>query len=227
MTAATVAPVPPGALLCLSATALCCATTRSLILIAVLAKLHLMSDVTRILNAIERGDPHASEQLLPVVYDELRKLAAARMAQEAPGQTLQATALVHEAYLRLVGGDADQHWGSRAHFFAAAAEAMRRILIENARRKGRIKHGGGQKRIALERLSLASAAEPDELLILDDALSKLSREEPDAAQLIKLRFFAGMSVEEAAQTLRISRSSAYEHWTYARAWLQHEIYGKD
>jgi RNA polymerase sigma factor (TIGR02999 family) len=186
-----------------------------------------MSEVTRILSAIEHGDPHAAEQLLPLVYDELRKLAAQRMAQEAPGQTLQATALVHEAYLRLVDVEKVQSWDSRGHFFAAAAEAMRRILIETARGKQRLKRGGDRKRVDLENLHLASNAAPDELLVLDEMIVKLGAEDPDAAQIIKLRYFAGMSIEEAAQLMGIARSSAYEHWAYARAWLRCALLGKD
>lgn len=186
----------------------------------------IMTEITRILSAIDHGDPQAAEQLLPLVYDELRRLAAQKMAQEAPGQTLEATALVHEAYLRLVDVDQVQHWHSRGHFFAAAAEAMRRILIDNARRKGRLKRGGARKRVDLESADLISRASPDELLIIDDALSKLAGEEPDAAQLVKLRYFAGLSVEQAAEMIGIARSSAYEHWAYARAWLHHEIYGR-
>jgi RNA polymerase sigma factor (TIGR02999 family) len=190
-----------------------------------------MSEVTRILSAIEQGAPHAAEQLLPLVYDELKKLAAQKIAQESPGQTLQATALVHEAYLRLVaGGDASSarglHWDSRGHFFAAAAEAMRRILIDNARRKGRAKRGGARKRVDLDDADLFSLAPPDELLLIDEAISKLEREDARAAQLVRLRYFAGVSVEEAAEMSGLSRSSAYEHWSYARAWLHCELYGQ-
>jgi RNA polymerase sigma factor (TIGR02999 family) len=186
-----------------------------------------MSDVTRILSAIEQGDPHAAEQLLPLVYDELRKLAAERMAQEKPGQTLQATALVHEAYLRLVDVERAQHWNSRGHFFAAAAEAMRRILVENARRKGRQKRGGARRqRVDLDSQELVSQATPDELLLLDDALATLTAEEPEAGQLVKLRYFAGLSVEQAAELLGLSRTTAYEHWAYARVWLHAELYGR-
>jgi RNA polymerase sigma factor (TIGR02999 family) len=182
-----------------------------------------MNDVTRILSAIEQGDPHAAAQLLPLVYDELRQLAAAKLAHEKPGQTLQATALVHEAYLRLVDVDQVQNWQSRGHFVAAAAEAMRRILIDNARRKKRQKRGSGLNKRDLDDVDLACTAAPDELLALDDALTKLAAEDPTAAQLVKLRYFAGLSVEEAAATLRIARSSAYEHWAYARAWLRCEL----
>ena len=179
-----------------------------------------MSDVTRILSAIEEGDPHAAEQLLPLVYDELRKLAAAKMAQEKSGQTLQATALVHEAYLRLVGGEAASHWNSRGHFIAAAAEAMRRILVDNARRKQTEKHGGKRKRLDLSRAEPITQADPEAILDLDEALTILAGEDPEAAQVAKLRLFAGLSVEEAAQVLSTSRASAYRQWTYARAWLQ-------
>ena len=182
-----------------------------------------MSDVTRILAQIESGDPQAAEQLLPVVYSELRKLAAARLAQEKPGLTLQATALVHEAYLRLVDVKAPQHWDNHGHFFAAAAEAMRRILVDGARRKGRLKHGGKLKRVNLESADVVSSASPDELLDIDEALSKLAVEDPEAAKLVKLRFFAGLSIGESADVLGLSRSTAYELWGYARAWLQCDL----
>jgi RNA polymerase sigma factor (TIGR02999 family) len=179
-----------------------------------------MSDLTHILSAIEQGDPHAAQQLLPLVYEELRKLAAQRLAQEAPGQTLQATALVHEAYLRLVGAAGEEHWNSRGHFFAAAAEAMRRILVESARRKRADKHGGAHHRIDLADVAGASPAEPDRWLLLDDALTLLRQEDPAAAEVAKLRLFAGVSADEAATLLGISRATAFRHWTYARAWLQ-------
>jgi RNA polymerase sigma factor (TIGR02999 family) len=181
--------------------------------------LDLMSDVTRILSAIEQGDPAAAEQLLPLVYDELRRLAAQKLAHEQPGQTLQATALVHEPYLRLVGGAPDAHWNSRGHFFAAAAEAMRRILVENARRKKTEKHGGKRKRIDLSQAEPFDQADPDALLDLDELLTLLAAEDPEAAGVAKLRIFAGLSVEETAQALSTSRASAYRQWTYARAWL--------
>ena len=184
-----------------------------------------MNDVTRILSAIEQGDPHAPAQLLPLVYDELRQLAAQRLAQEKPGQTLQATALVHEAYLRLVAGQMTPHWDSKAHFFAAAAEAMRRILIDNARSKSRLKRGGDRQRVDLNHAEVVSVAAPDELLLIDEAISKLATDDPQAAQLVRLRYFAGLSVEEAAELSGLSRSSAYEHWAYARAWLHNELYG--
>ncbi len=178
-----------------------------------------MADVTQILNAIEQGDPHAAEQLLPLVYDELRELAAAKLAQEKPGQTLQTTALVHEAYLRLIGGEPDVHWNSRGHFIAAAAEAMRRILVENARRKKTEKHGGKHKRIDLSQAEPITHADPDALLDLDEVLSLLASEDPEAAEIAKLRIFVGLSVEEAAQALSTSRANAYRQWAYARAWL--------
>src|SRR5262245_60157999 len=181
--------------------------------------LDLMSEVTRILTAIERGDPHAAGELLPLVYEELRQLAAHKMAQEAAGQTLQPTALVHEAYLRLVGGEDESHWDNRGHFIAAAAEAMRRILIDNARRKKCEKHGGGRRRVELPDLPAADQ-DPDDLLALDDALAKLAEEDPAAAEVVKLRLYTGLSVEETAEALGLSRAHAYRHWTYARAWLR-------
>jgi RNA polymerase sigma factor (TIGR02999 family) len=186
-----------------------------------------MSDVTRILSAIEQGDPHAAEQLLPLVYDELRRLAAQKLAREAPGQTLEATALVHEAYLRLVGEGQEQHWDSRGHFFAAAAEAMRRILVENARRKSSRKHGGGLVRQDLDDLQLASPELGEELLALDEALSRLAVKDPVKAELVKLRHFAGLTIEEAARALGISPTTANRYWAYARAWLHQEITGGD
>jgi RNA polymerase sigma factor (TIGR02999 family) len=182
-----------------------------------------MTEVTQILSAIEQGDPHAAEQLLPLVYAELRRLAAQKLAQEKPGQTLQATALVHEAYLRLVDEEKPVHWNSRGHFFAAAAEAMRRILVENARRKKAQKRGGARKRVDLADADLVSHSNPDALLVLDDALSLLAEEDPDAAGVAKLRLFAGLSVEDASQALGISRATAFRHWTYARAWLQAQL----
>jgi RNA polymerase sigma factor (TIGR02999 family) len=182
-----------------------------------------MSDVTRILSAIEQGDPHAAEELLPLVYDELRKLAAVRMAQEKPGQTLQATALVHEAYLRLVDAAKAQHWGSRGHFFAAAAESMRRILVERARKKKRLRHGGGRRRVALQdAVSLADSPQ-DDLLALDEALTRLAAREPAKAELVKLRYFAGLPIDEVADLMHISRSTAKRYWAFARAWLLAEI----
>jgi RNA polymerase sigma factor (TIGR02999 family) len=190
-----------------------------------------MSEVTRILQAVQQGDPQAGSQLLPLVYDELRRLAAQRLTREAPGQTLQPTALVHEAYLRLVAsprresGEGEPHWDGRAHFFAACAEAMRRILVENARRKKRLRHGGGRQRVELEELDLAIRETPEEVLALDEALAQLAREDASAADVIKLHYFAGLSVEEAATALGISRASAYRHWTYARAWLRCALRG--
>jgi RNA polymerase sigma factor (TIGR02999 family) len=178
-----------------------------------------MSEVTRILSAIEEGDPHAAAQLLPLVYDELRRLAAQRLAQEKPGQTLQATALVHEAYLRLVDVEKAQHFNSRGHFFAAAAEAMRRILVESARRKGRAKRGGGQRRVPLEEAALPIDDRAEELLALDEALGELARQEPVKAELVKLRYFAGLTLEEAAACLNISVATAKRYWAVARAWL--------
>ncbi len=184
-----------------------------------------MSDVTSILSAIERGDPLASEQLLPLVYDELRKLAAAKLAQENPGQTLQATALVHEAYVRLVDVVKAQEWDSRGHFFAAAAEAMRRILVDRARAKGSAKRGGTLKRLDIDAVDLATKADPLELLAIDDALAKLAREDPSAAKLVELRYFAGLTVDEAGKALGMSTATAYRHWNYARAWLHGELLG--
>ena len=179
-----------------------------------------MSDVTRILSAIEQGDPHAAEQLLPLVYDELRKLAAQRLAQEKPGQTLQATALVHEAYLRLVDTERTQHWNSRAHFFGAAAEAMRRILVDQARRKLAEKRGGHGRRVALDAADVGFTSPADDLLDIDDALTRLAAEDLEAARLIQLRYFAGLSIEDAAEAIGVSRSTAYEHWSYARVRLK-------
>ena len=180
-----------------------------------------MTDVTRILTAIEQGDAQAADELLPLVYEELRLLAAQKMAQESPGQTLQATALVHEAYIRLVGSK-DGNWNSRGHFFAAAAEAMRRILIENARRKGRRKYGGEHRRVDIDAEELAIEAPSDDLIALDEALEKLSTKDKVKADLVKLRYFAGLTCDQAAKILGISRSTAYEHWAYARAWLHAE-----
>ncbi len=179
-----------------------------------------MNEVTRILCAVQQGDGHAAEQLLPLVYAELRKLAAQKLAQESPGQTLQATALVHEAYLRLVNVEKVQGWDSRGHFFAAAAEAMRRILIESARGKRRLKRGGGRKRLSMESIEPASTAPLDELIVIDDLLDKLAGEDADAVQIVKLHSFAGLSIGEAARLMGISRTTAYEHWAYARAWLR-------
>jgi RNA polymerase sigma factor (TIGR02999 family) len=182
-----------------------------------------MSEVTRILSAIEQGDPRAAEQLLPLVYDELRRLAAGKMAREAPGQTLQATALVHEAYLRLMDGETARHWDSQGHFFAAAAQAMRRILIDNARRKQADKHGGGWQRQELLDSELAIDSTGEDLLAVDAALSRLATREPVIARLVELRFFAGLTLKEAAERLDLPERTAYRHWAYARAWLRCEI----
>jgi len=182
-----------------------------------------MSDVTRILSQIEQGDARAAEQLLPLVYDELRKLAAARLAQEQPGQTLQATALVHEAYLQLVGPANAAGFQGRRHFFAAAAEAMRRILVGNARRKLAVKHGGGMERADVDLNRLAADAEGDKLLALDAALNRLAQEHPEKVELVKLRYFANLTISQAAEALGISTATADRHWAYARAWLQQEM----
>jgi RNA polymerase sigma factor (TIGR02999 family) len=182
-----------------------------------------MSEITQILCAIEQGDPHAAEQLLPLVYDELRQLAAQKMAQEKPGQTLQATALVHEAYLRLVDAASAPRWNSRGHFFAAAAEAMRRILIEKARRKNRSKHGGDRQRLELDEALCVSDPPTEDLLGLDVALTRLESVDALAAKLVKLRFFAGLSMPEAAQALGISLRTAERNWTYAKSWLHREL----
>jgi RNA polymerase sigma factor (TIGR02999 family) len=182
-----------------------------------------MSDVTHILSAVEQGDPHAAEQLLPLVYDELRKLAAEKMAHEKPGQTLEATALVHEVYIRLVDTEKAQHWNGRGHFFAAAAEAMRRILINRARDKHRLKRGGERKKVDLDRIEAALETPPEDLLAFDEALEKLARQDRTCAELVRLRFFAGLSVGEAAEALEISPRTADRYWAYARAWLYEEL----
>jgi RNA polymerase sigma factor (TIGR02999 family) len=184
-----------------------------------------VTDVTRILAAIEGGDPSAAARLLPLVYDELRALAAARLAGEKPGQTLQATALVHEAYVRLVGRDAPQDWNGRGHFFGAAAEAMRRIMVESARRKKSLKRGGDRDRADFDLANLADPEQPDEVLAIDDALAGLAAADPQAAELVKLRYFVGLSVPDSAATLGISTRSAERLWTYARAWLRRAIEG--
>jgi RNA polymerase sigma factor (TIGR02999 family) len=184
---------------------------------------HDRSDLTRLIEAVGQGDPQAARDLLPVVYDELRRLAAQRLAHETPGQTFEATALVHEAYLRLVGSDPERPWNGRGHFFAAAAEAMRRILVENARRKRRFRHGGGLDRIDLDRIDLAADQASDELLALSEALDRLSVEEPTVAEVVKLRYFAGLSIEEAASVLGVSVRTANRHWAYARAWLFQQL----
>jgi RNA polymerase sigma factor (TIGR02999 family) len=182
-----------------------------------------MSEVTRLLSAIEQGDPHAADQLLPLVYAELRQLAAQRLAQEKPGQTLQATALVHEAYLRLVGTEQGQRWNSRGHFFAAAAEAMRRILVEQARHKHRQKHGGERRRVDLDEALGVAEPPADDLLSLDEALSRLERLDPLAAKLVQLRFFAGLTMPQTAEALGIPLRTAERNWTYARTWLHREL----
>jgi RNA polymerase sigma factor (TIGR02999 family) len=182
-----------------------------------------MADVTRLLDAAAAGDPAAATELLPLVYDELRKLAAAKMAAEKPGQTLQATALVHEAYARLVAGDPDRQWNGRGHFFAAAAEAMRRILINQARDKQRVKRGGGRARLDLDGLAIADGASDDQLLALDEALDLLARDNPSGAELVKLRFFSGLTQQEAATALGLPRRTADRLWAYARAWLYERL----
>ena len=185
-----------------------------------------MSDVTRVIEAAQRGDPKAAAELLPLVYDELRKLAACRMANEAAGNTLQPTALVHEAWLKLVGND-NPKFAGRAHFFAAAAEAMRRILIDRARSKRAQRHGGGQARVNIQQLDLASPGADDQLLAVNDALEKLAAQDPLEAELVKLRYFAGLTVEEAARMLEISPRTARNYWAHARTWLYHEIIVRD
>jgi RNA polymerase sigma factor (TIGR02999 family) len=186
-----------------------------------------MSDVSQILSRIESGDPSAAEQLMPLVYEELRKLAAARLAHERPGQTLQATALVHDAYLRLIGpADRDpQHWNDRGHFFAAAAEAMRRLLVERARHKKSIRHGGGRQRIDLEmQLCISADGDGDDtVLAINDALERLRAEEPEAAQVVTLRYFAGLTIKEVAAAMNISVRTVNRHWSYARTWLYHDL----
>ncbi len=183
-----------------------------------------MTDVTRLLNAIAAGNPAAAGELLPRVYDELRRLAAAKLAREGPGQTLEPTALVHEAYLRLVGPDGALHFDSRRHFFAAAAEAMRRVLVENARRKGSAKHGGGRRRVDLDQVAAPDSSFED-LVSLDEALERLRAESPARAELVKLRFFAGLTMAEAAEVLGVSLATAERHWAYARAWLYAALHG--
>jgi len=183
--------------------------------------------ITRILSAVEQGDPQAAEELLPLIYGELRKLAAQKMAGENAGHTLQATALVHEAYLRLVGGQNAQSWNSRGHFFAAAAEAMRRILVERARRNMRVRHGGGRKKLDLDQLDLAREEPAAKVLALNEALERLTAEDPDAAEIVKLRYFAGLTLEEAAAARDISLRTASRHWSYAKAWLYQQLIEPD
>jgi RNA polymerase sigma factor (TIGR02999 family) len=185
-----------------------------------------MSEVTRILSAINQGDPQAASQLLPLVYEELRKLAAQKLARETPGQTLQPTALVHEAYLRLVGEDEERHWDSRGHFFAAAAEAMRRILVESARRKKRARHGGDLQRVDLRDEDVPVRPPPDEIIALDEALTRLAEEDLEAARVVQLHFFAGLSIDQAAGVLGVSRATAYRQWNYGRAWLRCALDGE-
>jgi RNA polymerase sigma factor (TIGR02999 family) len=185
-----------------------------------------MSEVSQVLDAIGQGDPSAAAQLLPLIYAELRRLAAAYLAREGPGHTLQPTALVHEAYLRLVGTADERHWNSRGHFFGAAAQAMRRILVESARRKQSAKHGGAGQRLDLEEHDVPVTPPPEELLALDEALVRLAAEDADAARVVDLHFFAGLSIEEAADVLGVSRATAYRQWAYARAWLRCELGGE-
>jgi RNA polymerase sigma factor (TIGR02999 family) len=195
-----------------------------------------MNEVTRVLSDLAQGDARAAADLLPLVYDHLRRLAAAQMAREKPGQTLDATALVHEAYLRLVQPrpaspeDATPPaatWANRRHFFAAAAEAMRRILVENARRKGRVRHGGGRRRVPLHEPAAAAGAAPDDLIAFDDALATLARDDPQVAEVVQLHVFTGLSIAEAGEVLGLSRATAYRHWSFARAWLRCELAGED
>jgi RNA polymerase sigma factor (TIGR02999 family) len=178
-----------------------------------------MNEVTQLLDAAARGEAQAAAQLLPIVYDELRQLAAQKLAHEQPGQTLQATALVHEAYLRLIGAEDENRWGSRGHFFGAAAEAMRRILVEHARRRGRVRHGGEHRRVPLAGVDVAERDDSDDVVALDEALDKLAEVEPAAAQVVKLRYFAGLTIEETAQVLDISVRTANRHFAFAKAWL--------
>jgi RNA polymerase sigma factor (TIGR02999 family) len=182
-----------------------------------------MSEVTRLLEAIDQGDPQATADLLPLIYDELRKLAAQKLACEPPGQTLQPTALVHEAFIRLVGSDRGDRWDNRGHFFSAAAEAMRRILVDNARRKHALRRGGAAKHLSLDRIQIASISRDDELLALDEALRRLEQIDHAKAELVKLRYFAGMTIPQAAEALRISITTANRYWAYARAWLHEEL----
>lgn len=183
----------------------------------------VMNDVTKILGRIDEGDPTAADQLLPLVYNELRKLAAAKLSHERPGQTLQATALVHEAYLRLIGGDEANPWSGSRHFFAAAAEAMRRILIEQARRKNRLKRGGDRQRVPMSDLQVAAGQTDEDLLALDEALDRFAADHPEKAELVKLRYFAGFTIKQAAEVLEVSTTTADKWWAYARSWLRVEL----
>jgi RNA polymerase sigma factor (TIGR02999 family) len=185
-----------------------------------------MNEVTQVLDAINQGDPSAAAQLLPLIYAELRRLAAAYLAREGPGHTLQPTALVHEAYLRLVGTADERRWNDRAHFFRTAAQAMRRILVDSARRKQSLKHGGAAQKLELEEYDVPVAPPPEELLALDEALTRLAAHDAEAARVVDLHFFAGFSIEEVAEVLGVSRASAYRHWAYARAWLHAELGGE-
>jgi RNA polymerase sigma factor (TIGR02999 family) len=187
--------------------------------------LSVVSDVTRILDRVQQGDPKAPGELLPLVYEELRKLAAAKMAYETPGQTLQATALVHEAWLRLVGGN-EPHWNSRGHFFGAAAEAMRRILVERARKKARVRHGGGLQKMDWQHVTIATGDSDDTVLAIHEALEKLAAESPQKAEIVKLRYFTGMGHQEIAQALGLSEPTVRRHWAYARSWLYAELKAK-
>jgi RNA polymerase sigma factor (TIGR02999 family) len=186
-----------------------------------------MTDVTRILNQIENGDPSAADELLPLVYEELRKLAAAKLVNEKPGQTLQATALVHDAYIRLVDVEKAQHWNSRGHFFGAAAEAMRRILVEHARRKARVRHGRDCHRVELRDVNSPTGPSPETILAVDEAVTRLAEDDPAAADIVKLHFFAGMTLDETAEALAISRATVYRQWSYARATLRLALSGDD
>ena len=192
-----------------------------------LPKFASMSDVTQLLSAIDAGDPKAGDQLLPLVYEELRKLAGSKMAQEKPGQTLQATALVHEAWLRLAGPDDQKAWNSRGHFFGAAAEAMRRILVDAARRKARLRHGGELDRVPVDQIDIPAAQPEDRLVQVSEALDEMEREAPEAARVVKLRYFAGLTQEQVAETVGISLRSAERHWTWAKAWLFRRIRGQE
>ena len=186
-----------------------------------------MTDVTNILNAIQRGDHSASDRLLPLIYEELKGVARFRLRNEKPGQTLHATALVHEAYIRLIGNENEQKWDSRGHFFAAAAEAMRRILIDAARRKSAEKHGGNVERVDLTDFAVFSKIDPSELLVLNETLELFAGQNPEAASIVKLHIFAEFSIEQAGELLGMSRATAYRHWTYARAWLKNELFEED